>query len=172
MILAVGALKVDEDGVGPGDNVIVGHDVAVGGNDEARAKGTLRAGPGAALAFKLLEETFKFRRQAAEHFRGQAAPLHDFFLGADVDDGFSGRLDEGDEVRDDDLGLSRKRERHDQHGGNKRPSFQCMQHVQSPLVQRYGQSHENCFFHNSHTQRLVNTLIRYKVLYRAAGRAS
>lgn len=62
MLLAGAALKVDENGIRASNHVVVGHDVAVGGNEEAGTEGALRTGLGiAAAAFELFKKTLKFR---------------------------------------------------------------------------------------------------------------
>ena len=109
MLLAGAPLKVDEDGVRAGDHMVVGHDVAVGGNEEAGAERALRTGLGAAAsAFKLFKKALELRGKPAEHFGRHAPPLHDFFFGADIDDGLTGGLDQRDEVGNHRRGLCRK----------------------------------------------------------------
>lgn len=75
MLLAGAALKVDENGIRASNHVVVGHDVAVGGNEEAGTEGALRTGLGiAAVAFELFKKTLKFRGKPAEPFRKAYRP--------------------------------------------------------------------------------------------------
>ena len=109
MLLAGAALKVDENGIRASNHVVVGHDVAVGGNEEAGTEGALRTGLGiAAAAFELFKKTLEFRGKPAEHFGRHTAPLHDFLFGTDIDDGLTGGLDQRDEVGNHRRGLCRK----------------------------------------------------------------
>ena len=127
LFLSRSTLKVDLHGIRAGHYMVVGHDVAVGRDDEAGPEGTLGALPGPA-SVELLEEPLEIRRKSAEHFGRQCSRLIDFFFSADVDDRLSRRLYQRYEIGQDRGRLYGYGKHHDEHGGCGRNGFEFMQH--------------------------------------------
>jgi len=115
VITAVG--QPYQDLVGIGDHMVVGQDVAIGRDDEARPQGLglllLATGTARHLRDAALEEFTDARRQAFQIGHGHGAgttTFGNFLAGADVDDRRRCRLDQAGEIRQ--IGPSHGRQSH------------------------------------------------------------
>jgi hypothetical protein len=118
------AAELDQDLVGALDHMVVGDDIAVLGDHEARAQRLAAAGAafGVSAVEKIIEEILK--RRAFGHHRAGALPSGDHGRGRDVDDRIADLIDQigkgggrgGLRAR---RGAGHDRRQHD-HGGDQR----------------------------------------------------
>ncbi|MNJ61891.1 hypothetical protein D3C77_577040 [compost metagenome] len=118
--------QTDDDFVGVSDHMVVGQDVTVAGNDEARTQ-RLRLTLAIAtrrtwgLRHVALEELAEHRRQAFEvrHLAGCVLAIRQLLLGTDIDHRRRRLLDQGGEVRQG-FGLDGGHLAEHEHGGEQR----------------------------------------------------